>query len=144
MITIQNWRPSILPFWPQADVGGGCRPLGEARSTAGVYQRRPDHLSLCLRRVCHQQRGQAVGHFDVSTVLLCCNSTVLHDPAIVVGNRLRRRPPLSKNPSRTTGRMRASTERHHPPPLTAEHHRRYPRRLMEKGLKEASCHFYKQ
>src|SRR5271170_3160861 len=48
-------------------------------------------------QTCHEQRGQAVGHFDVSTVLLCCASTVLHGPTIIIGiaqpqERLRRHP----------------------------------------------------
>jgi len=111
----------------------------EARRTAGLYQRRPDRLSLCLRRICHQQRGQAVGHFDVSTVLLCCTSTVLYDPAIVVGIAQPQKPatltsstleePFSHN------RQDESLDRASPfTSADGRHYRRYRRRLTEKGL----------
>src|SRR5271163_2667354 len=55
---------------------------GEApRHRRSVVHRNP----TAWHCVCHQQRGQAVGHFDVSTFLLCCTSTVLHGPAIIIG-----------------------------------------------------------
>jgi hypothetical protein len=61
-----------------ADLYKQARPRG----TAGLWSHRNPTAWHC---VCHQQRGQTVGHFDVSTVLLCCTFTVLHGPAIIIG-----------------------------------------------------------
>src|SRR5271163_3364741 len=55
---------------------------GEApRHRKSVVHRNP----TAWHCVCHQQRGQAVGYFDVNTVLLCCTSTALHGLTIIIG-----------------------------------------------------------
>jgi hypothetical protein len=117
-----------------------CGALGEPILQTSITGEAPRHR----RSVVH--RSPTAWHcvFAASTInskdklLVTLTSALSHVPAIIVGvaqrrNRLRRRPFLKKNPSRATGRMRASTARHHPPPPTAEHYRQYRRQLAEKG-----------
>src|SRR5271163_5034075 len=120
---------------------------GEApRHRRSVVHRNP----TAWHCVCHQQRGQAVGHFDVSTFLLCCTSTVLHGPAIIIGIAQPQElvTPTSFPLEEPFSHNRQDESPDRASPSTAADGRTLssiPKTIGgERNHKETSCHFYRQ
>jgi len=126
------------PWRPQSS----CRMRGVWILWLSVVHRNP----TAWHCACHQQRGQAGGNFNDSTVLLCCTSTVLHSPAIIIGVAQPQEPatPTSFPLEEPFSHNRQDESLDHESPSTAADGRTLSsisKTIGRERDKETSCHF---